>query len=164
MAISEEQRQRFILGAMVVAILYGIYNVAFSSRINHAAAPMQARLQDVESFVTETSSAMVKDVPSAYDLYVVNKAEAAWSHDPFSPQGWLLTRDGSKVTAAAQPVFVYSGYIEGHGRSVAIINNSEYLAGDPLETEGFFVKKISPSEVIIENQRQGTEFSVPLDE
>jgi hypothetical protein len=48
---------------------------------------------------------------------------------------------------------------------VAVINNTEYVAGEPLvDKEGFFVKKISSSSVVIENRREKTEFEIPLSE
>jgi hypothetical protein len=47
---------------------------------------------------------------------------------------------------------------------LAIINGVEYEAGDPLEIEGYVLKKIYPGKVVIVNEKSGSKFEVPLQE
>jgi len=47
---------------------------------------------------------------------------------------------------------------------LAIINGVEYEAGDPLEIEGYVLKRIYPGKVVIVNEKSGAKFDVPLEE
>ena len=60
--------------------------------------------------------------------------------------------------------FSYSGYLKVSNKNLAIINGVEYEAGDPLEIEGYVLKKIYPGKVVIVNEKSGAKFDVPLQE
>ncbi len=47
---------------------------------------------------------------------------------------------------------------------MAIINGYEYREGEQLEMEGYVLKKITPSYVLIENKNTGSEIEIPIQE
>ncbi len=152
---------------MVLVIIYGFYSLIMASRVKLAAPNSNMRAAELQSFVTQTTATIGSEMPSAYDIYVASRAGSPWESNPFYRKGWAENsgHSRSKDNTSLQSLFVYSGYIETGTRKVAVINDTEYMAGDPLvDKKGFFVKKISPSSVLIENRKEKTEFTVPLSE
>jgi len=47
---------------------------------------------------------------------------------------------------------------------MAIINGLEYRIGEQLEMEGYFLRQITPSKVIIFNKNTGDREEIPLQE
>jgi len=156
----EKKRQYIILSVMVIAIVYGAVEL-LSARSGKASAP--AAKTDLQSFIAQTMAGIGKDTASPYDAYVVSQAGKEWTRNPFAHSTLVADLKRAKSDKAAKPQFVYQGFIDGP-RKVAIINNVEYTPGEAMEQEGFFVKAISPSLVVIENRKGRTEIKVPLSE
>jgi hypothetical protein len=157
------KRQTIILLVLAIAVLYGLYDLTVASNGRHTAPTANMRPGGLQSFVAQTTMDIGKNAPSAYDIYVTNRAGRRWVRNPFSGPASLVSR-GSKDNVDQQSLFIFNGYIETGSRAVAIINNSAYLVGDALDAEGYFVKKISPASVRIENRKEKTEFEVPVSE
>jgi hypothetical protein len=153
-------RQRIVIGVMLLAVLYGLYDLTLGKRAKHASPDEKVRNAELQSFITQTTANIARDVPSAYNVYVASRAERGWGRNPFSGQAGLAGIEKPKDAA----LFLYTGYVELAGRKVAIINNTECMVGDPLNKEGFFVKMISPSRVVIENRIEDTEFDLSIKE
>ncbi len=162
--IDAGKRQGIILSVMALVILYGLYNFIIASKVRLAAPDANMRAADLQSFITQTTATMGSEMPSPYDMYVASRAGSMWGSNPFYRKGGAGYGSLSKGTASLQSLFEFSGYTERGSRKVAVINDNEYLVGDPLDKEGFFVKKISPSSVLIENRKEKTEFEIPLSE
>jgi hypothetical protein len=64
----------------------------------------------------------------------------------------------------AGPSIVYSGYVDTGQKKMAIINGWEYEAGQPLDVEGYLLKKVTPSRVLIVNRTTGGETYVTIQE
>ena len=100
----------------------------------------------------------------------LSRAETGWVHDPFyerkSFREWEKRKERAKSRRGiSQKVsFSYSGYLKVSNKNLAIINGVEYEAGDPLEIEGYVLKKIYPGKVVIVNEKSGAKFDVPLQE
>jgi len=165
--IGAGKRQGIILSVMALVILYGIYNLIVASKVKPAEPDANLSAADLQSFISQTTATIGGKMPSAFDMYVASRAGSMWESNPFYRKGGAedSSRSRSKEIAPRQSLFVYSGYIETGSRKVAVINDTEYVSGDPLaDKEGFFVKKISPSSVVIEDRKEKTEFEVPLNE
>ncbi|MDA8387911.1 MAG: hypothetical protein M0Z58_04500 [Nitrospiraceae bacterium] len=157
------KRQTIIVAAAIAVSLYGLFNLGFSSS-NAGRAPSlpdaQAQAAEVKAFAARAYAEILKAQPSAFDVYVIKQAGRAWGRDPFS--GNIFTGSGTAGEPGPHPLFVYNGYVTRGGRKVAVIDNREYLAGQQLEKKGFFLKAISPSGVLIENDRGEAEFEIPI--
>lgn len=152
-------RQRVIMGLVALSVLYGLYDLT-SSKMKGAAPDLKKQTAELQSFIQQTAESLPKDKSSAIEAYVVSRAESKWVRNPFSGQAGLSGMEKPK----AADFFVFTGYVELAGRRVAIINNVEYSVGDPLDKEGYVVKKISPSSVFIENTTDKTEFEISIKE
>jgi hypothetical protein len=150
---------------MAVVVLYGLYNLISASTVKPAAPEANMRAVELQSFITQMTATISSDTPSAYDRYVASRAVGMWGNNPFYRKGGAGDSIRSKDNTSPQSFFVFEGYIETGSRKVAVINDNEYVVGDPLmDKEGFFVKRISPSNVLIENRIEKTEFKIPLSE
>ncbi|HUH66698.1 MAG TPA: hypothetical protein VLZ07_09700, partial [Syntrophales bacterium] len=125
---------------------------------------------ELETFLNDLAVKMPKGSLPASEVYAMSRAEMAWGRDPFfekkSFREWERRKEGAKTGfGLSQKVsFSYSGYLRLKDKNMAIINGLEYEDGDPLEVEGYVLKKIYPGKVIIVNQKSGAKFEVPLQE
>lgn len=156
---AEKRRQGIILIAAALAVLYGLYNFIAPGTGHKAAAP-QMQAKELQLFVTQTTEEVTRHLPLPFDTYIFSRAESKWERNPFSWKAGF----GNKGGAQEASLFTYTGFLELGNRRIAIINDMEYQAGDHLEKEGFFVRKISPASVVIKNRLENTEFEIPLAE
>lgn len=162
-----EKRQMIILGVMVLAILYGAYELLSSKKKAPPVDPAR-KTADLQSFVTDLSARTGADKTTAL---IFSRAEAEWLHDPFLDSKLSLAWARSKAAAASQSAagakkieFVYSGYLSSGKKSMAVINGMEYKEGEPLDVAGFFLRSASPARVVIENRGLGTTLNIPMQE
>ncbi|MCX5855792.1 MAG: hypothetical protein NTZ24_14685 [Deltaproteobacteria bacterium] len=163
------KQQIIILSIMVVAVLYGGYDFFIASRTKSNVADVGKRAVEMGTFITDLSANVMRDQISPLDTNIISRAEAQWQRDPFfgrkAYREWAMVKEPAKASGGAQQVtFVYSGYLNVKDKNVAIINGVEYEAGDPLETEGYILKKINQNRVVIENIKSGSKFDVLLQE
>lgn len=149
----------FIAAASVFMSLYGIIDMTAASKSTPLPPDLKAEAAQLREFLTQ-SAGIARNMPRPFDVYVTDHAGGVWGQDPFSGGGW--TEEKSSVSR--RPSLVYNGCVEGGSRAVAVINNVEYVVGDQLEEKGFFVKRILPSRVLIEDRNDGSQFEVPLSE
>jgi hypothetical protein len=172
-----EPRQIVILGIMLLAILYGAYELLFTGRKGPAApAPVTARSgADLTTFITDMSAVLGKDAPSQIDAQAIQRAEADWLRNPFSPPRsdphWATATGGplagGAAVAAAGPAkasFNYTGYVDMGHKKIAIVNGNAYAAGDALDVEGYVLKGVTPSRITLFNRESGRTLDVPLQE
>lgn len=153
------KRRNIIVVVAVLAVLYGLFGLATASRIKKGGPAGAKAPAELQAFISQISADLGG---GGFDSYVVSRAERPLGRNPFFRKG---TKVSGKVSGRTpDPAFSYKGYIEAGGRGLAVINNAEYKAGEQLEQEGFFLKEISPSRVVIENRPAKTEFAVPLHE
>jgi len=152
------KRQNIILGIAVLALLYALYDVAVVSRQKSGTTGLASMgPADVQVFISQVASD-IRSAQTDFNAYVGSCAERPVGRNPF----FVKERASG---GPRRPEFFYTGYLETSGRTLAIINRVEYLAGEQLENrEGFFLKEIAPSRIIIENRSAKTEIVVPLHE
>ncbi len=148
------KRQTIIIGMAMLAVLYGLYDFMAGSRPkNGAAGPGSTGSAALQTFITQ-AAADLKNAQTDFTIAVVSAAERPWDRNPFFAR---------EKASGRKSEFTYSGYLESGGRGLAIINHIEYQVGEELESrQGYFVKEITPSRVVIENRPAKTEIAVPL--
>lgn len=163
------KQQIIILSIMGAAILFAVYDFLIAPRTEPAVIDIGKKSADLEVFKTNITANIPRGL-SAADDYIVSRAEAGWTHDPFydsrSFREWVRFKEPAKtvVKTSQKIVFGYSGFLKVDKRKVAIINGAEYESGDALEIEGYVLKNIYPDKVVIENIKNGVKFDVPLQE
>jgi len=162
-------RQMIILSAMVVVIAYAAYDFIIAPRAKRDIVDVGEKSARLDSFINEITMYMPKGSRSAFDTYLVTRAEAHWMRDPFyerkSYREWVKVKEPAKTGSGAQKIsFNYSGYVNMKDKKMAIINGIEYEAGDPLEVEGYVLRGVYQNKVVIENVKSKSKFDVLLQE
>jgi hypothetical protein len=150
------KRQNIILGIAILAVIYGLYNVMIVPR-QKSGAPGLGSMgpADVQTFISQVATD-IRSAQTDFNAYAGSSAERPWLRNPF----FVKERASG---GPRRPEFFYTGYLEAAGRTLAIINHAEYQVGEQLESrEGFFLKEITPSRIIIENRPAKTDITVPL--
>lgn len=116
--------------------------------------------------LSELTNELSKDKLTDFDMYVVKKIESDWNKDPFWKRDlykeWAAKENADKGSVTAK--IIYSGYVDSGKNKMAIINGLEYRIGEQLEMEGYFLRQITPSKVIIFNKNTGDREEIPLQE
>jgi hypothetical protein len=165
-------REKIIVGLMCLAILYGAWELVGNRGTAKPTAPPAGNTVDqVRTFVGDLTQKMVAEkVPAEY-LYLINQASDQWNKDPFIlTQEPLSTERKSERTKtepekiSARPTLEYSGYLQVGTSILAIINGMEYAVGDALTLEGYYVKSVSPRNVVIARINGTETMELPIQE
>ena len=162
-----EKRQMIILGVMAIAVLYAAF-VYLAPQKKIPGADMAQKTAELKTFVTDLTAGLGKDSSKNLGTLIFSRAEREWTQDPFldsrAYKSWTQAKVTAKEAGAAAPKieFVYTGYIEVDRKRMAIINGMEYREGEGLDTKGYVLKSVSPSNVVIENRGIGATVNVPL--
>jgi hypothetical protein len=158
-------RQMIILAVTAIAVLYAGYELLIAGPAAKKAGKATAPVEEKAALAALTSDIMSNKATAA-DVYVAQRAEAQWNKNPFwDKASYRAFAQKEEVKGAPQgPKIVYSGYVETGNKKMAIINGWEYEAGQPLEMEGYLLKRVTPSRVLIINRTTGGETYVPIQE
>jgi hypothetical protein len=160
-----KKREIIILVIAALFILYAGYEYLI-------AGPASKKVKtSTESVNINTSSTGItkdlgKDKITDFDAYVIRRMEADWGKNPFWKKD-LYKEWGNREGVAKSGVLakiIYSGYVDSGKNKMAIINGLEYRLGEELELEGYVLKQITPSRVLIFNKYTGNEEEIPLQE
>ena len=165
------KRQMIILGVMVIAVLYGLFDFAAPKK-KSSAPDMARKMAEMNTFVGDLTAGLGRDTTKNLTALIFSRAEKEWTQDPFldakSQRAWTVAKapppvkkEGS-VAAAPKSEFTYSGFLDTGYKKMAIINGIEYAEGENLEIKGYALKSISPTRVVIENRGTGATVTVPL--
>jgi len=154
---------------MAAVICYGVYDFIFSKPKKTDIVNPAVKSADLSAFVNEFTASIAKDLPNKFDMYIVSRAEAKWVGNPFNDTkfytSWKMTKEpAAQASAVPKDVFTYTGYMEAGAKRIAIINGTEYGAGEALDIQGYAVKAIYPSRVVILNKREKRTINVLLQE
>jgi type II secretory pathway component PulC len=161
-----EKRQMIILAVMVIAILYGAYEL-FLTKKKGAPVDLAQKTSDLKTFVTGLTTGIGAEKDAT--ALIFSRAEKEWTQDPFldsqSQKAWAQTRVAAQATAGISDKkieFVYSGFLGSGKKSLAVINGVEYKEGESLDTAGFVLRSASPARVVIENRGSGAMLNIPM--
>jgi hypothetical protein len=161
-----KKREIIILVIAALFILYAGYEYLI-------AGPASKKVKtSTESVNINTSSTGItkdlgKDKITDFDAYVIRRMEADWGKNPFWKKdlykAWA-NREGVAKGSGVLAKIIYSGYVDSGKNKMAIINGLEYRLGEELELEGYVLKQITPSSVLIFNKYTGNKEEIPLQE
>jgi hypothetical protein len=160
------KREKIILGMMTIAILYAAFDYLTSSKKDQR-EDMGQRTAELNTFVTDLTTNLVKDTSKNLGVLVFSRAEKEWTQDPFLDSKayklWTEAKAPAKDTAP-KIEFAYTGYLEVGRKRMAIINGVEYREGEALDIKGFMLKAVSPTRVAIEDRATKKLLNFPLQE
>jgi len=152
---------------MVLAVVYGVYTVFFSSPREAAISSSSGKeLDALNAFIAKVAASTKSDL-SPEQVYILQKAQADWKQDPLIQ---IQPKETTKEIEARQPLVLkskisYSGFMQMGDTRLAIINGVEYETGDRLEPDGLIVRSISPNHVVIGSaDRKNKTVVLPMEE
>jgi hypothetical protein len=158
------KRQIIILVIAALFILYAAYEYLIASPAGKE-VKTGTNSTEINTFVSGLQNDLLKDITAGVDVYIIKQAEADWQRNPFwernSYKEWAA-REGATGVFASK--IIYSGYVDSGNKKLAVINGLEYRVGEQLEMEGYILKNIKPSKVLIVNKNTGNEVEIPLQE
>jgi hypothetical protein len=164
-------RQIVILGLMVLAILYGAYEFLGPRLGLKGPGKAAVPVADVKKFVADVSTGIAADANGEFEVYTAVRAETPWGRDPFLERAgyveYAALQEGmmkAKAASGKAVTFAYTGYLDTGKKRVAIVNGVEYLAGEPLVEEGYVLRAIDKTRVVIEKKLEGVKFDVLIQE
>ena len=161
------KRQIIILVVMAVFVLYGAYEYLIATPSRKSADNTKSDTVEINSFVTGLTNELAKDSAAGVDSYIISRAEAEWKNNPFmekSSYREYSENEGAAGGKASAVKIIYSGYVDAGKKKMAVINGVEYGLGEQLELEGYVLKNITSSKVVIFNKNTGSEVSIPIQE
>ena len=143
------KREKILVGLSLVAVVYGIYVWFLSSPQKTATAFSDNDQKALKAFILKVAEKTSNKL-SKSQAYVLRKAETQWIRDPLIQ---IEPKSSEEVEDRQEPVLtseaIYSGFLRMGDKRLAIINGMEYETGDILEPDGFIIRSISPSRVVI---------------
>jgi hypothetical protein len=157
------KREKIILAAVLVTLLYAAYSLYSEPSSTKMNVATETELASVKALSTKLSDELKKESLTDTERYILERAEAEWSTDPFLEKKLFSVLAPAKGAQGAQSNdIVYSGYLEVNQRRLAVINGMEYMIGEQLESGGYIVKSIDPERVILEDIGKGGQMTLPF--
>ena len=161
--VNLKKREIIILAIAALFVLYALYVYLIADR---GKGKIKSRTEPVK---IETSIAGINDELNAsrlsdFDNYIIKKAPVKWGGNPFLKRELyraLVSKDSGGGIAAK---IIYSGYVDSEKKQMAVLNNIEYRIGEELKEEGYVLKQITPSKVVIFEKQTGSNFEIPIQE
>ena len=162
-----KKREIIILAIAAIFVLYAAYVYLIADRHKGEKAATGNSPAKIESVVSGVGDELTRNKLSDFDHYVITRAQADWGKTPFLKKdlyrAWLAKDSKGKDGIAAAPI-IYSGYVDTGKSKLAVLNGIEYRIGEELKEEGFVLKKIMSSKVVIFDKRAGSNLEIPLQE
>lgn len=161
------KREKVIIILMFLAIVGGGYSLFFTSPPSKISFDSSKGSGGTEGFVTDLTKKMAQKDISESSRYIISKAKADLKKDPFLRSEMAIMAKADRelaVTSVQKADFTYSGYLNMGIKSLVVINGMEYEAGDELEQDGYFVKNIFPTKVVIGVKGRDNIIVLPLQE
>jgi hypothetical protein len=160
-------RERIIVLLMIIAVLYGAYNLFLAPGDNPSVQDSQERMTELKNFVVDAATNLSSESVSATDKYIIEQAEKVWPESPFLQSGNMLTSQPFEAKADVKIERIklaYTGFLQTENSLLAIVNGMEYETGEQLSQAGYYIKSISPSKVVIGIENNPKTIILPLDE
>lgn len=166
------KREKIILIAMILAVMYGLFEFLFSSSPDPDLIASKKQLDKLKSSLSSSALVISTGKLSDNQLYIIDNVARDWANNPFNNNFSRDILPGEKVTSGQEGKdnkkgvreLIYSGFLSMAKKQVAIINGLEYEVGDELETGGYIVNQIKPSEVLLKIKNQAKIISITLSE
>lgn len=161
-----KKREIIILVIAALFILYAGYEYLIAGPASKKVKTSTESV-NINTSISEMTKDLGKDKITDFDAYVIRRMEADWGKNPFWKKDlykeWV-NREGVAKGNGVLAKIIYSGYVDSGRNKMAVINGLEYRIGEQLELEGYVLKQITPSRVLIFNKYTGNEEEIPLQE
>jgi hypothetical protein len=163
-----KKRQIIILSIAALFAVYAGYELLIASPASKKVKTNENN-QEISTVVSDLRNDLMKNVEGGMDEYIITRAEANWKRNPFwdrsssSYKEWAATQGAAGSSGSAAKI-IYSGYVDAGKMKIAIIDGLEYRVGEQLEMEGYVLKRVTPSKVLIVNKNTGSEVEIPISE
>ena len=162
-----KKREIIILVIAALFVLYAGYEYLIAGPANKKIITgASTDSVNINNSITGITKDLGKDKITDFDAYVVKRMEADWGKNPFWKKdmykAWV-NREGLAQGGVLAKI-IYSGYVDSGKIKLAVINGFEYRIEEQLEIEGYVLKQITPSKVIIFNKNTGNKEEIPLQE
>ena len=160
-------REIIILAIAALGVLYVGYVYLIEPAINKAKTSDQK--QEISTLPSSSKNDLVKDAEAKVDEHIIVSAKVNWKKNPFLDRNSNAYKEWAAIQRAAAgngatAKIIYSGYVDAGKMKIAIINGLEYKAGEQLEMEGYVLKQVTPSQVLMVNENTGSEVEIPIQE
>ena len=160
-----KKREIIILVIAALFVLYAGYQYLIAGPASKKVKTSTESV-NINTSITGITKDLGKDKITDFDAYLVKRMEADWGKNPFWKKDlykeWVNREGVAKVGVLAK--IIYSGYVDSGKIKLAVINGFEYRIEEQLEIEGYVLKQIMPSKVIIFNKNTGNKEEIPLQE
>ena len=163
------KREKIILAVMAVVVMFGAYDLFFSSGAKKKPVVTATGVAETNKFIADVVVSLRDDFAET-NMHIIQQARTDWGNDPFwqkKPQEEEAKTEvivESKKEVKEEEKRIYTGYLEMGEQKLAIINGAEYELGDELGRGGPLVKSIDPKKVIIAIPETAEEIILPLKE
>ena len=162
-----KKREIIILVIAALFVLYAGYEYLISGPASKKVkTSASADSVKVDTFTSGIIKDLGKDKITDSDAYVIRRMETDWGKNPFWKKdlykAWVNREGLAKGGVLAK--MIYSGYVDSGKNKIAVINGFEYRIGEELEIEGYVLKQITPSKILIVNKNTGNKEDIPLQE
>lgn len=166
------KREKIIIILMILAVMYGLFEFLFSSSPDPDMIASKKKLDQLKNSLSSSALVISTGKLSDNQLYIIDNAAREWVNNPFKNNYSRDILPGEKTTSGQEVKdnkkgireLIYSGFLSMAKKQVAIINGLEYEVGDELETGGYIVNQIKPSEVLLKIKNQAKIISITLTE
>lgn len=162
-----KSREKIVLILMAIAVLYGAYDLFFSSPIKPVTKTSEQGVEETKTFVLDMVKFLTKDDTSTIDTYIITRAASGWNRDPFLRSEQFFESKGNKESSESEAEVVsfrYTGYLETGDKKLAVINGMEYEEGENLDQAGYFLRSISKARVIVGKKGDMSNITLSLEE
>ena len=162
-----KKREIIILAVAAVSVLYAGYEYLIGSSSKKVKTSASAASVKVDTSLNEMIKDLSKDKITDSDAYMIKRMAIDWGKNPFWKKdlykAWM-NREGRTRGSGTLAKVIYSGYVDSGKNKMAVINGFEYRVGDELEIEGYILKQITPSKILIINKHTDNKEEIPLQE
>jgi len=165
------KRERVIIFLMLFAVIYGGYTMLYKSPSKTGVSSPGKGTEDLNKYVIDVASRITDSSLTDFSNYIVAKASDNWTQNPFIEyelpvQAEVITDiAGDRTEGLIQESgLFYTGYLKIGDKSLAIINGTEFEAGEKLPQPGHFLRSIHPTWVEIGIEGDFQTIVIPMQE
>ena len=141
-------REKILVGLMLLAIVYGAYTYFFSPQRRPGTVNEEPEQEALKAFIVQVAEKS-KTGLSKSQAYALQKAQADWKQDPLIQIEPRKPKEKDTQQFKLKSNILYTGFLQMGDKRLAIINGVEYETGDKLEPGGFVIRSIFPNHVVI---------------
>ena len=161
-----KKREIVILAVAAIFVLYAGYVYLIADRQKGKKVEIGKESVKIETVISGLTDELNKNKLSDFDIYIITKAQVDSGKNPFLRRdlykAWLAKDSSGSAIAAVK--IIYSGYVDTGINKLAVLNGIEYKIGEELKEEGYILKNITSSKVIIFNKHTGNNMEIPIQE